>query len=107
MADVLKRLIGPYLLPAVANQNMYTVPAATTTVVRNIHLVNEGTVTATFNLSIGSETTGLRLFYRIPIAPSDVYDWTGNIVLAATEVLSGVASVAATITLTVSGVESS
>ena len=107
MADVLKRMSGPTTL-ATANAVLYTVPTSTISVVRNVHVVNEGTVSANFVLSIGTDAaTNHRIFYQITIAPNDYFDWTGNIVLAAAETLTGQASLASTLTLTVSGVESS
>lgn len=107
MADVLKRMVGPYTLP-VASGTLYTVPTSTTSVLRNIHICNEGTVAASFTLSIGTDgTPSHRLFYLFIVAPNDVFDWTGNIVLVAGEQFTGQASIASSLTLTVSGIESS
>lgn len=105
MADTLKRLAGPTLLTAAA-ATVYTVPAATTTTVRAIHVVNETVTLATFTLSIGTDAAGKRFFYQQDVMPTDSFDWTGSLVLAATEVLQAYAGTASALTLTISGVES-
>ena len=105
MPDVLKRLVGPAAL-ANSAATVYTVPAATTAILRHLRVVNETAVTATFTASIGADAAGKRIFYAQAVGPGDAFEWTGNIVLAATEVLQAYASAATTLTLTVSGVES-
>lgn len=106
MADVLKRLVGPTAL-AVAAATVYTAPGSATSVLRNIHVTNETAASATFTISIGADAAGKRIFYQQVVNPGDSWDWTGNIVLAATETLQAYASVATTLTLVISGVESS
>ncbi len=105
MPDALKRLVGPAAL-ANAAATVYTVPAATTAVMRCLRVVNEGATSATFTVSIGTDGAGKRIFYAQAVTPGDSFDWTGNIVLTATEVLQAYASAATTLTLTISGVES-
>lgn len=107
MADTLKRLAGPTLLTATA-VTVYTVPAATTGVVRAIHVTNETGAPATFTLSVGVDGAGKRMFYQVPVANADMgLDWTGNLVLAAGEVLQAYSGTASALTLIVSGVEAS
>lgn len=106
MADVLRRVAGPVLLPANAT-TVYTVPAATTTAVRAIHVANESAAAATFTLSIGVDAAGKRFFYQQSVDPGTSFDWTGNLVLAAGEVLQASGAAAAALTLTLSGVEAS
>ncbi len=105
MPDALKRLTGPAAL-ANSAATVYTVPAATTAVLRHLRVVNETAATATFTASIGTDAAGKRIFYAQAVGPGDAFDWTGNIVLTAAEVLQAYASTAAALTLTVSGVES-
>lgn len=104
MADLLKRLCGPAAL-ANSAATVYTVPGSTTAVVRHLRVVNETGAGATFTISIGTDGAGKRVWYQESIAAGDSYDWTGNLVLAATEVLQAYASAATTLTLTVSGIE--
>ncbi len=105
MADTLKRLVGPAAL-ANTSTTVYTVPALTTTVVRNIRVVNTTSGTVTFTMSIGVDAAGTRIYHAYSVSPSDVYDWSGCIVLGAAETLRAYASAATSLTLTVSGVES-
>lgn len=106
MPDVLKRLVGPTALSNSAT-TVYTVPASTTAVLRHLRVVNETVGAATFTASIGADAAGKRVFYTQSVAAGGAFEWTGNIVMAATEVFQAYASAAATLTLTVSGIESS
>lgn len=104
MGDLAKRLCGPSALTTSA-ATQYTVPGSTQTIIRNIHVVNtNATVNSNFSLSIGSDIAATRLFAVTPIPGSSFLDWSGFIVLAAGEIIQAFAS-AATLTLTISGVE--
>jgi len=105
MADTLKRLAGPSSLTNSAS-TVYTVPAATTTVVRDITVANVTGSAATFTMSIGSDAAGTRLFSAVSIPANSTFQRTGNIVLAATEVIQAYSGTNAALTLTLSGVES-
>jgi hypothetical protein len=104
MADTAKRVAGPTLLTATA-ATVYTVPASTTTTLRNIHVSNETATAATLTMSIGTDGAGKRLFTGFTVAANDVVDWSGFIVLAAGELLQAFSGTASALTLTVSGVE--
>jgi hypothetical protein len=104
MADTLKRLSGPALLTAAA-ATQYTAPAATTTTLRNIHVCNGTGAARKFTLSIGTDAAGTRLFDGLQIPSYDAFDWSGCIVMNATEILQAFCDVTTSITLTVSGVE--
>lgn len=104
MADTLKRLSGPTALTNVA-VTQYTVPAVTTAVLRSIHVANESAADHTFTLSIGTDGAGKRLFKDQPVAVGDSFDWTGNVVLAAAEIVQALADTGATLTLVISGIE--
>lgn len=109
MADVAKRIVGP-LYMATTNSVVYTVPTATTTIVRNIHVMNNSTsATLTFNLAInGTSATASNCLYFQHLVPSQgAFDWSGFLVLAAGDVLQGLCSGASGLTLAVSAVESS
>ena len=102
MPDTLKRLVGPAYLANAATL-VYTAPTSTTTVLRHLRVVSEGTA-GHFTISIGTDGAGKRLWYHENV--TDYYDWSGNIVLAPTETLYAYASAASTLTITISGVES-
>lgn len=103
MPDVLKRLVGPAFL-ANTSTLLYTVPASTTTVLRYLRVVNETGAAAHFTIAIGTDGAGKRIWYQETVL--DYYDWSGNVVLAAAETLYAYASAATTLTITISGVES-
>lgn len=102
--DTAKRLTGPALLTGSA-ATVYTVPASTVTVLRNIHVCNETGADATLTLSIGTDGSGKRLFRTFNVSANDVMDWSGAIIMAAAEVIQAFSGTASALTLTVSGVE--
>lgn len=105
MADTAKRLVGPLLIP-VANTLLYTVPAATTTIVRNIHVASNAGTPYSMSLGIGSSSTVANLlYYQFPIPGSGALDWSGFLVLAAGETLQAQASAAGLLSIVVSGIE--
>jgi hypothetical protein len=104
MADVLKRLSGPTALTTGA-VTQYTVPTATTATVRNIHVANETATAATFTMSIGTDGAGKRLFKDVDIPGKGFLSWSGNIPLAAAEVIQALAGTGTALTLVISGVE--
>lgn len=106
MADVAKRLVGPTQLTASA-ATVYTVPASTTTILRNIHVVNTDTVARAFTLSIGADSAATRLYSAATLQPGAMLTWTGFQVLTAGDTLQSFASAVSAITLTISGVEAS
>jgi len=105
MTDTAKRLVGPIALTTTAATTVYTVPASTTAVLRNIHVNNESGATATFTLSIGTDGAGKRLWSALDIPTKSSFDWNGFIVLVAAEVIQSSAGTATALTLTISGVE--
>lgn len=105
MADTLKRLAGPVALGNAA-ADVYTAPALTKAIVRDIEVCNEdGTTAYLFTLSIGNDGPGKRLFKARSIPAAGNLQWTGNIVLEAGEKLQAYADTGAKLTLTVSGIE--
>lgn len=104
MADILTRLAGPSALTTSAG-TLYTVPSDTVTTVVAIHVANEGSSEANFALSVGTDGDGKRFFYGVKVPVGCAFDWSGTLVLDETEVLQGFASVASTLTITISGVE--
>lgn len=105
MPDTAKRLAGPTVLTG-TSAVLYTVPAATTAIVRNIHVTNTTTATAVLAMGIGVDATGTRIYSSTPIPPNDALDWSGFLVLAAGETLRAHSSPASALNVIVSGVES-
>lgn len=107
MADTQARVVGPAFL-ANAAATLYTVPASTSAILRNIHVANETTVAATFTLSIAltatADAAGKRLYSAYSVGANSVMDWSGFIVLNTTDLLIGFASAASTMTITVDAV---
>jgi len=70
-----RRIYGPALV-ATGPATVYTVPAVTKTILRQIHLQNPSGAPVTFTLSIGADAAGTRLWssYSIPAAAAGVTD---------------------------------
>lgn len=88
-----KRLVGPALI-ATGPTTVYTVPALTKTIIRQIHISNPSGAAVTFTLSIGADAAGTRLWsaYSIPAAAAGVTDNVRDIfmyeVMDAAEILT-------------------
>lgn len=104
MADTALRLSGPALLTGAA-ATQYTVPALTTTIVRNLHVFNNDVLAVTFTLSIGADAAGTRLYDAMSIPSKSALEWNGFLALAAAEIVQAFASSASKLNLTISGVE--
>ena len=109
MAGQLKRISGPAYLANSAT-DIYTPPASTIyTVIRHIHFANKTTSAVTFSLYVGAtggSAGGTELFGTKSLAPNEVYDWYAygqGLKMLSTDFLSGLASVASAITITVMG----
>lgn len=107
MAGQLKKISGPAYLAAGA-ADIYTPAAATIyTVIRQIHIVNKGAA-ATFTLYVGAtggSAAGTELAAVVPVAVGAMYDiyFQPGLKLLSTEFLSGLASAATNLTITVIG----
>ena len=84
--------------------NLYTVPAATTTVITSIVVTNTAASAGTFTISIGTAAAETALFDAVAIAADTTTVIDLKQVLVATEVIDGGAS-AATINFHISGME--
>lgn len=83
-----------------SNTTLYTVPAATTSVVTNIVVTNTAATSATFTLNLN----GVALLSGVTLPANGVSAIDIKQVLAATETISGSAS-AVTVNFHISGVE--
>lgn len=104
MAKTPKRLIGPGLLTNAA-VTKYTTPAATKTIVRQIHVSNPSGAAVTFTMSIGADAAGTRIYDGYSIAAGSVLDVFCYYVLEATETIQALAGVTTTLNLTCNGDE--
>tara|TARA_R110000868_G_scaffold68109_1_gene201472 strand:+ start:322 stop:666 length:345 start_codon:yes stop_codon:yes gene_type:complete len=73
MPRTAKRLYGPAQI-ATGPATVYTVPALTKTIIRQIHVSNPSGSAVTLTLSIGADAAGTRLFstFSIPAAAAGV-----------------------------------
>ena len=106
MTDTLKRIAGPAALAATA-ATIYTTPGATSCTITSIHVTNTTAVTQSFTLSVGTDAVGTRFFAAVNVVPGASFDWAGTLVTAATEIVQAYASAATSLTITMSGVETS
>jgi hypothetical protein len=104
MARTPTRLAGPALVSNAA-ATKYTVPGATTTVVRHLHIANPTGSAVDFTLSIGTDAAALRLFDGLSIPADSVYEHFCYHVLDAAEIIQAFAGTDNVITLTISGDE--
>lgn len=107
MTDTAARIVGPAFL-ANAAATIYTVPGSTSAILRNIHVANETAAVVNLTLSIAltatADAAGKRLFSAYPVPANGVVDWSGFIVLNATDLLIGFAGTASALTICVNGV---
>ena len=104
MAVTWKRLCGPQLITnSVVTQ--YTVPAATKTRIRHIHIQNNSASPVTLTLSLGADAAGTRIYDAYPIAANDVLNDFGIYVMDAAEILQAVAGTTNKLTIEISGEE--
>jgi hypothetical protein len=93
MPRTAKRLVGPALI-ATGPTTVYTVPASTKTIIRQIHISNPSGSPVTFTLSVGADAAATRLWqtYSIPAAAAGVTDSVRDIfmylVMDTTEILT-------------------
>jgi hypothetical protein len=106
MIGTLKLIASPaYLSNSAAN--IYT-PAASTiyTVIRHIHIANVTAGAVTFSLYVGAtggSTGGTELFKGHSVAANSEFDYYCVMKLLSTEFLTGLASAATSLTITIEG----
>jgi len=110
MARIPKRLYGPALI-ATGPTTVYTVPAVTKTIIRQLHISNPSASPVTITLSVGADAAGTRLWstYSIPAAAAGVTDSVRDIfmylVMEAAEILTLSAGTNNILNITVTGDE--
>ena len=106
MAFTQKRLAGPVAMATSAG-NIYTTPASTSTIVKQIMLCNTDSATQTATLYVADYTAAAAaktIFKAISLDPSETTILNLSLVLATTENISGFASNVG-VTITISGIE--
>lgn len=107
MAGTPARLAGPAFLASSAT-NVYVPAANTYAIVRHVRVVNQGAGSLTFSLFVGAtggSAAGTEIEAARTVAPGtpvDIY-FSPGLVLAATDFLSGIASGASDLVITVMG----
>lgn len=110
MAGTLKRIAGPAYI-ANAATNIYTPPDSSKyTVIRHIHIANKtgGAVTCAIYVgATGGSAGGTELFgAAFSIDANDAFEWyTPGLYMASTDFLSGIASAANSLVITVMGTQ--
>lgn len=103
MTDTAVRPVGPILLTN-STVTLYTVPTASTLIIRSIHIANTSGTAATAKLSIGADAAGTRWLGDYSVPANGTYDWSGFLTLIAAETLRGQSGTTNVLTITVSGV---
>lgn len=91
-------------LPASAG-TLYTVPAATSAIVKSIALVNTSAGSVTASLTVNGTGAANQILPPATILAGGWADYEGTITLAATNTISGVAGAGTSITYTIYGDE--
>ena len=98
------RLAGPAQVSNAA-ATKYTVPTATLTILRHIHVSNTTSAAVAFTMSIGADAAGTRIFDAYSIAAGAVLDLWCYFVLSAAEIIQAFAGTNNILTLTLDGDE--
>lgn len=101
-----KRLAGPAFL-GTSIADVVAAPAATiVNTIRHVHLANVTPASVKFRLFLGAtagEAAGTQLFFDKPVSAYDVYDHYCQLPQKSTDYLSGKASAANALVITVTG----
>lgn len=107
LSGQLKLLYGPAYVASSATDIYNLSSALIYTVIKHIHLFNTDTSARTVSLYVGAtggSAGGTELFKTLSIPPNSSYDfYSPGIKLVSTNFLSGLASSASTITITIFG----
>lgn len=104
MSDTAKRLCGPATLGTSA-ATLYTVPAATTTVVKSVTLSNATGSARTVNLSVGADAAGTRWLAAVGVPANGTNCIDTFLPLTTGEVLQGSCDAGSAVNVTIGGVE--
>ena len=100
------QLIAPTTLSATLTTTLYTVPASTKTIVKEIEVTNTESSALTYSLFVGTSATAANAIADArSIAPGETQIYTYSKVLIAADQIRGGASAASVIAINASGVE--
>jgi len=105
MAEAYKKLGQGTLTGAGTQDTLYTVPAATSAIVKHIRIVNYGATTVNVKLWHDGTTDTYLILPNTAIESGGWGEWDGVITMEASDTLSGEASAATSIAYTIYGVE--
>lgn len=103
MADTFKRLYQGQ--PGTGATTLYTVPALTATIIKHIRIVNPTATDRTIKLWHGGVVDANVILPTVTVLAGGWGEFDGTIVMAAAETLSGIASAATALTVSVYGDE--
>ena len=107
MALTQTRLAGPARVTDTANAVIYTCPASTTVVVKQITLCNthSGAVTVTLSLKPAADSIGNqhKIFSAVSLNASETLSISGSYVLTASDTINGSASVTNVVNIVMNG----
>ena len=93
-----RKVLGQVAPAATTNTDIYTVPAATSTVCSTLVAANRGGVAASFRVAVRPAGATLAnkhyLYYDVALSPGDSFAATIGLTLAATDVVTVYASTA-------------
>ena len=97
MATTIK-VLGQIVPSAATLTTLYTVGAATSTVVSSLVVCNQSSITTSFRVAIRPAGAAIApahyIYYDVTIAGNDTFIFTGGITLATTDVISVYATLA-------------
>lgn len=105
MANTVKQLMTPAALSATLTTTLYTVPTATSTILKEITLCNTDTATRNVTMYVAASATGNTLLSALPVGAGETKFITLSTVLNAADTVKGGASAANVVAITMSGVE--
>ena len=86
---------------------LYTVPASTQTIVKNVTITNTDSAARTFNWYFNNGTSRQRSAVDQSLAIGAIYEWEGTLTLEAGDLIEGIGEVASQLDYVISGVENS
>lgn len=102
MAVTEERLYGP-AQPGTVTGVLYTSPALTTTIVKQIIVANTTGTAATITLGINGSAAANAVLFEVDIEPNETYVLDMSLPLAAGDTIDGLQGTGSALTVTVSG----
>lgn len=104
--NTIKQLVAPVALSATTTTTLYTAPASTKAIIKEVLLCNTDTSSRTVTMQVGTGTAvANRILSAVSLAPGETKFITLSTVLNTGETITGGASSASVVSCVVSGVE--